>query len=80
MLQDRFYVGGKGRDIGIQLVLQECCETSCTFFVARFSVPLRTDLWNQGSCSLTSNFRSAPSEQFPIQLPTSIQRKSNRYV
>ena len=23
----------------IQLVLQQCCKTSCTFFVVRFSVP-----------------------------------------
>ena len=61
LLQDRFYVGGKTRDIAIQLVLQQCCKTCCTFFLARFSVPLRTDLWNQGSCSLTSNFRSALS-------------------
>ena len=34
-------VGGKTRNIAIQLVLQQCCKTSCTFFVARFSVPLR---------------------------------------
>ena len=33
-------VGGKTRNIAIQLVLQQCCKTSCTFFVARFSVPL----------------------------------------
>ena len=32
-------VGGKTRNIAIQLVLQQCCKTSCTFFVARFSVP-----------------------------------------
>ena len=31
--------GGKSRNISIQLVLQQCCKTSCTFFVARFSVP-----------------------------------------
>ena len=29
--------GGKTRNIAIQLVLQECCRTSCTFFVARFT-------------------------------------------
>ena len=70
-------MGSKTRNIAIQLVLQQCCKTSCTFFVARFSVPLRTDLWNQGSCSLTSNFRSAPSEQFPIrrQLTVSDEKK-----
>ena len=34
-------VDGKTRNIAIQLVLQQCCKTSCTFFVARFSVPLR---------------------------------------
>ena len=34
---NRFDVGGKTRDIAIQLVLQQCCKTSCTFFVARFT-------------------------------------------
>ena len=33
-------VGGKTRNIAIQLDLQQCCKTSCTFFVARFFVPL----------------------------------------
>ena len=33
-------MGGKTRNIAFQLVLQQCCRTSCTFFVARFSVPL----------------------------------------
>ena len=33
-------VGGKTRNIAVQLVLQQCCQTSCTFFVAHFSVPL----------------------------------------
>ena len=32
-------VGGETRNIAIQLVLQQCCKTSCTFFVARFSIP-----------------------------------------
>ena len=36
-------VGGKTRNITIQLVLQLCCNTSCTFFAARFSVPLIED-------------------------------------
>ena len=40
LLQDRFDVGGKTRNIAIQLVFQQCCKTSCTFFFARFSVPL----------------------------------------
>ena len=35
-------MGGKMRNIAIQLVLQQCCKTSGTFFVARFSVPLAT--------------------------------------
>ena len=39
LLQDRFDVGGKTRNIAIQLVLQQCCKTSCMIFVARFSVP-----------------------------------------
>ena len=34
-------LGSKTRNIAIQLVLQQCCNTSCTFFVARFSVPLQ---------------------------------------
>ena len=33
-------VGGETRSIAIQLVLQQCCKTNCTFFVARFAVPL----------------------------------------
>ena len=32
-------VGGKARNIAIELVLQQYCKTCCTFFVARFSVP-----------------------------------------
>ena len=40
MLQDRFYTGGKTRNIAIQIVLQQRCKTSCTFFAARFFVPL----------------------------------------
>ena len=31
-------MGGKTRNIAVQLVLQQCCKTSCAFFVARFSV------------------------------------------
>ena len=34
LLQDRFDEGGKTRNIAIQLVLQQCCKTSRTFFVA----------------------------------------------
>ena len=41
LLQDRFDLGGKTHNIAIQLILQQCCKTSCTFFVARFSVPKR---------------------------------------
>ena len=33
LLQDRFNVGGKARNISIQLVLHQCFKTSCTFFV-----------------------------------------------
>ena len=33
-------VGGETRSVAIQLVLQQCCKTNCTFFVARFAVPL----------------------------------------
>ena len=40
LLQDRFYLGGKTRNIAIQLVLPQCCKTSCTFLVTRFSAPL----------------------------------------
>ena len=34
LLQDRCYVGDKMRNIAIQLVMQQCCKTSCTLFVA----------------------------------------------
>ena len=39
LLQDGFYVGGKMRNIAFQLVMLQCCKTSCTLFVARFTVP-----------------------------------------
>ena len=35
-----FFVRGKTHNIAIQLVLQKCYKTSCTFFVARFTVTL----------------------------------------
>ena len=31
--------GGKMCNIAIQLILQQCCKTSCMFFVAHCSVP-----------------------------------------
>ena len=37
----KFDVGGKTRNIAIQLVLQQRSKTSWTFFVARISVPKR---------------------------------------
>jgi len=39
LFEDRFDVGAKTRNIAIQLILQQCCVTSCTFFVARLTVP-----------------------------------------
>ena len=36
------HVVGKTRNIAIQLILQQCCNTRYKFFVARFSVPLST--------------------------------------
>ena len=39
LLQDRFDLGGKTRNVALQLVLLQCFKTSCMFFVARFSVP-----------------------------------------
>ena len=38
LVQDRFLMGGKTCNITIQLVLEQCCNTSCKFFVACFSV------------------------------------------
>ena len=37
-LSENLNVGGKTRNVAIQLVLQ-CCQTRCMLFVARFSVP-----------------------------------------
>ena len=48
LLQDRFYMGGKTRNIAIQMVLQQCCKTSCTFLVTRFSAPLLAPLPSKG--------------------------------
>ena len=39
LVLDRFDVGDRTHNIVLQLVLQQCCQTSCMFFVARFSVP-----------------------------------------
>ena len=33
-------VGGKMLNIAIQIGLKQCCKTSCTFFVARFTTAL----------------------------------------
>ena len=38
LLQNRFDVGDKTRNIAIQRVLQQCCKIGCRFFIARFSV------------------------------------------
>ena len=39
-------MGDRTRNIAIQLVLQQCCKTSCTFFVARFTERLKpTDVF-----------------------------------
>ena len=36
-------MGGKTRNIAIQLVLLQCCKTSCTFYCCLFSVPKIND-------------------------------------
>jgi len=38
----------KTRNIAIQLVLPQCCKTSCTFLVTRFSAPLLAPLPSKG--------------------------------
>ena len=40
MLRDRIDVGGKMHNIAIQLILQQCCQTSWIIFVAHFTIPL----------------------------------------
>ena len=40
-LLTRLNIGGKTRNIAIQLDWQQCCKTSYTFFVARFSLLCR---------------------------------------
>ena len=45
LVQDRSDEGGKKRNVVFQLVLQQCCKASCTFFVPRFSVPYVVPLW-----------------------------------
>ena len=35
-----FNVSDKTCNIAIHLILQQCCKTSCTFFVARFTEAL----------------------------------------
>ena len=59
-------MGVKTRNIAIQPVLQQCYKTSCTFFVARFSVP--AVLWSAS----TSHLVDAASPQ-----NISIDKKKN---
>ena len=35
-----FFAGDETRNIAVQLVLQQRCQKSCTFFCARFTVPI----------------------------------------
>ena len=58
---------GKTRNIAIQRVLQQyqqqCCRTSCTFFLARFPVPLCTSLRRfrrETSVSIRKKYRLEP--------------------
>ena len=53
LLQDRFYLGGKTRNIAIQLVLPQCCKTNGTFLVTRFSAPLLAPLPRESSFNMT---------------------------
>ena len=49
---------GKTCHIAIQLVLLQCCKTSYTFFVARFSLPLGVDetfFWLRGEENLINS-------------------------
>ena len=46
-------MGGKTRNIAIHLLLQQCCKTSCTFFVVRFSVTFSTALYLSGGTAET---------------------------
>ena len=39
LLQDRFDVGGKTRNVGIQPVLQQSCGKVAFFIVVRFTLP-----------------------------------------
>ena len=46
------FVDSKTRNIGFQVDLQQCCKTSYTFFVARFTVALATWLDLQRNCTV----------------------------
>ena len=39
-----FNVSDKTRNVAFHLILQQCCKTSCTFFVARFTEALVVSL------------------------------------
>ena len=45
LLQDRFDVSGRTHNIAIQLVLQPCYKTSCTFFCRPFQRTLINEEW-----------------------------------
>ena len=64
-------MSGKTRNIAFQLVLQQCFKTSCSFFVACFSVPYAAfTLGVRGRRSLETNvntpFFQAPMFTVPV--------------
>ena len=61
-------VVGKTRNIAIQLILQQCCNTSRKFFVARFSVSLSTSEFDM--LVLVKKSHSLVLAIFVIHLPS----------
>ena len=60
------------RNITIQLLLQQCCKTSCTFFVARFSVTFNTAL-----CLLGGTAETQTSNQDQVDAVSVMVRMNN---
>ena len=75
-LQGFFYVGGKTRNIAIQLVMQQCCKISYAFFFvfffALFTVPYR----DKRRCWIDS-FRLTIDDFFSWAIPALVTSSYN---
>ena len=75
-------VGGKTRNIAIQLVLQQCCKTSCTFFLPRVKKPLDPLIFFfcRSRCLRRLRYGKSGNKKRATSLATLLQNELNRDV